>query len=254
VVVLLQGANVGRQSYSGFSQTIAESGFIVVVPDHFRTLAGPTGPLSGLLSEEQVLLDAQSQVLAESARASSPIYRRVDATRLGVLGHSWGGATALYATEGVCQPLLCSGSFARPKELRASLVYGTFLRDSVTMAYSAIHNDGVAVSILQGDKDGNAPAAAGAATYEQLQPPRAYMVLNGANHFGICDENPAPGAKPDASAPTLAQPTGVERAGRWAALFLRAHVIDDPVARQQIYESPGDPDSVVTIPKSQLAQ
>ncbi|MFC6929181.1 hypothetical protein ACFQHO_01635 [Actinomadura yumaensis] len=67
VVLLLQGANVGRAHYAPFARAVAALGFAVVVPDHRRSVLGQTG----LYAEEAQAMWTVDWMRAEDGRAGS---------------------------------------------------------------------------------------------------------------------------------------------------------------------------------------
>ncbi|MEG3880100.1 alpha/beta hydrolase, partial [Microcoleus sp. herbarium7] len=102
IVLLLQGALVDKSFYSDYASLVARYGFVVVVPNHFRPL--PTNPSSppSLLSETSQIGAVLSQMAVENTKPTSPIVGVVDTQRLGLLGHSFGGAVGLSAIANQC--------------------------------------------------------------------------------------------------------------------------------------------------------
>ena len=146
----------------------------------------------------------------EDADPQSPLYRIVDTTTLGLAGHSFGGVVGLFASAvdacvGPPIPPFCDDQYQRPRALRAAAFYGTNL---VQNGFSLNFNTtGVATALLQGTLDGRSLPRDAALTYPTLEQPRALITIDGANHYGISDENNPPGAIPDPN-PTNAGPGG----------------------------------------------
>src|SRR5687767_11722473 len=69
VVLLLQGANVGRANYAGFARKVASYGFVVVVPDHTRVIFG----VPGLYADGAEATWTVAWAAAENARTGSPV-------------------------------------------------------------------------------------------------------------------------------------------------------------------------------------
>ncbi len=97
VALLLQGALVDKSFYSDYASQVARYGFVVVVPNHFRSSPiDPSAPPS-LLAETSEIEAVLSQMTIENSNATSPIAGIVDTERLGLLGHSFGAAVGLSA-------------------------------------------------------------------------------------------------------------------------------------------------------------
>ncbi|MGW0808662.1 hypothetical protein [Nonomuraea sp. NPDC002799] len=243
VALLLQGGNVPKESYGRFARTVAGFGFAVAVPDHRRSV----GPVSGLFPESAQIDAAVRWAAAENVRAGSPLAGRLDAGRLVLLGHSFGAAAGLFAIGGSCVPPFCFGPvYQRPAALKAAAFYGAATASQGGPAVP-VANAGVPVALVQGDADGaNLPAAA-RATYDGLtSPPKAYVTVHGANHYGLTDTQTPPGATPDASPQTVAQDASVDTAARWSALFLRAS-LGDALAAAYVYGFGDASDDGVTV-------
>jgi len=235
--LLLQGALVDKSDYSSFASTVASYGFVVVVPNHVRTLVGPMDqPVTGLLAEQQQVNDVLAHMRAENLNQSSPLFGQLDPSKLGLLGHSFGGAVGLNAIQGNCSPPLCFGEFTRPAELLGGAFYGTTFRDPQRGgAIPPINNDGIPIALVAGSRDGVAELAAVEETYDQIQePPKAFVTVLGANHYGITNED---NLFRDPSRPALDQALATETIARWSALFLRAHVLNDAGAFDYVYNT-----------------
>ena len=171
VVVVLQGGRTARGFYSEYAGRIARHGFIVIVPDHIRVFppGAPVPPAA--LTEASVLNDAFAHVVAEGAKPGSPIFGRVDGSRLGVTGHSLGGAVALNIIGGVCPPGLCTPGYVRPPELKAAALYATNYFSQPPAP--PIDTSAVPVALVQGLNDGRAlPARATACLLYTSPSPR----------------------------------------------------------------------------------
>ncbi len=184
----------------------------------------------------------------ENLNNMSPIQGRVDATKMGLLGHSFGGAVGLTAVEGICFPVLCTNpnsSFTRPEELMAGIFYGTSLIDQMTGEFLPIDNQGIPTGLIAGELDGVALLAEIQGTYDQIQdPPKVLVTVLGANHYGITNENnPARDPVP----PALEQSLATETIARWSALFLSAHVQGDAEAFDYVYHTGDARDENVTV-------
>ncbi|KAM3091335.1 alpha/beta hydrolase family protein [Phormidesmis sp. 146-12] len=243
IVLLLQGALVDKADYSNFAKQVASYGFVVVVPNHERTLSGPNDQsVTGLFSEQNQVNDVLAQVKVEDQNAKSPLFKIIDTTKLGLLGHSFGGAVGLTASQQDIQvPGFSSPGYTRPPELKAGIFYGANLRNQQTNEALPINNHGIAIGLIQGDLDGVAAPINAQRTYDQIRnPPKALITVKGANHYGITNEdNPAR----DPNRPTLDQAAATSAIAKSSGLFLRAHILNDHRAFDALFNAstPFDP-------------
>lgn len=252
IALMLQGALVDKGDYSNFATLVARYGFTVVVPNHERTLFGPTGPVTGLFPDVELVNDVLDFMEDENISDSSPLQGQIDTTKMSLLGHSFGGAVGLTAIEGICFPVLCSTSFTRPEELMAGIFYGTSFINQMTGEFLPIDNQGIPTGLIAGDLDGVAPLVEVAGTYDQIQdPPNVLVTVLGANHYGITNEdNPFR----DPMEPVLPQEVATETIARWSALFLRAHVQDDAGAFDYVYNTGDNLDENVTVVSTRVPE
>ena len=236
VAVLLQGADVDKGFYSAMATTVARYGFVVAIPNHET--------LTGLYAEQSEVADTLAELAAEGADEASPLHGVVDATRLVLLGHSYGGVAGVNVVRGVCELPSCVGlTYERPPELVGAAFYGTNMAmPFIGTTVLSIQNAGIPLAFVQGSLDGKAAPADTQDAYDITQdPPKALVGVIGANHYGVCDVNNPDGAAADANVPTLDQATATETIGRWSALFLRAYALGDADAKAYV-EGLGDPD------------
>lgn len=120
----------------------------------------------------------------------------------------------------------------------AGIFYGTSFRDPLTNAFPPVNNQGVALGLILGDRDGVVQPFSTENTYDQiLNPPKALITVEGANHYSITNRD---NLVREPNRPTLDQETGIETIARWSALFLQAHLQDNKGAFNYIYNT-GDP-------------
>jgi hypothetical protein len=243
VVVLAQGAKVDKANYSNVARKVASYGFIVIVPNHRRMLIADTN----FYPEGNSVLAAFAHVVAESKGASAPIRGLADATKLALLGHSFGGALGIGLLGGSCNFPFCpfGYTYSLPPELKAGVFFGASVKPPVG-AIPATANAGRGIALIQGSLDSKNAEADARGTYDKIEsPPRAFVQLTGSNHYGITNSNNPAGADADSASPTLAQATANDEVGRWAGVFLRATVLADAAAKADL-QAGGTPGTVVT--------
>lgn len=237
IALLLPGSLIDQADYANFAGLVARYGFAVVVPNHFRTLVDPVaGPFPGLFPEQQQVLDVLAFLKTENSNATAPIAGQLDTSQLGLLGHSFGGAVGLAAVQNTCVPILCTGSYTRPPELKAGAFYGApFFDPRFQNTIPPINNQEVPVALIAGSRDGVADLADVEGTYDQIQGlPKTLITVLGANHYGITNtDNPVR----DPIRPTLEQWVATETIARWSALFLRANVLGDEQAFNYVFNT-----------------
>ncbi len=242
IALLLQGANVERGYYSQYATIVASYGFVVVVPDHYTTSI--TG--NGYYAEPQQTEDVLAHMTAEN-QGNGPVAGAIDTGTLVLLGHSYGGAAGLYAIQNQCQFPFCSGSFNRPAALKAGAFYGTNMKPPFG-SIPPVNNDGIPIALIQGSLDGKALPADTQTTFDLIQsPPKLLVLMNGANHYGVCDQDNPPGAQSDSTAPTLTQSVAIETTARWSAMFLRATALGDTNAGTYLSTVGPNQDGNVTV-------
>jgi hypothetical protein len=124
--------------------------------------------------------------------------------------------------------------------LKAGIFYGTNFRDQQTEEFLPIDNEEIAVGLIQGSLDSVASPINSQRTYDQiLNPPKVSITIQGANHYGITNED-NPLREPNR--PTLDQATATGGIGRWSGLFLRSHLFNDQGAFDYVYNTGGDLD------------
>ncbi|MFD3679321.1 hypothetical protein [Streptomyces sp. NPDC058613] len=245
VVLLQQGANVDKSHYEGFARTVAAFGFVVVVPNHVRSVFG----MPGLWATSDQGLTTVAWSKAENTRADSPLAGRLDPASFALLGHSFGGAAGVATVQGQCAPPFCFGlppGAVKPAELKAAAFFGTNNAPPGGGPVAPVNNT-VPVALIQGDADGVAAPAAAQATYEALLgKPKALIKAAGVNHYGITNvQNPA-GAAPDPAGQTVGQTDSIRTAARWSALFLKA-ALGDVFAQSYVRHWGDAADNAVTV-------
>ncbi|HEY9782809.1 MAG TPA: chlorophyllase [Leptolyngbyaceae cyanobacterium] len=246
ITLLLQGANVDKSNYSKFASIVASYGFIVVIPNHEKSV--PELNLTGLLSETSQIEAVQAQIKAENSNPASPIAGIVNTQKLALLGHSWGGAVGLSVIANLCLPILCDHGYSRPDELVAGAFFGANLRHPTTQEFVPINNSGIPIALFQGNNDSIALPERAEKTYEQIQsPPKILINVSGVNHYGITNTNNPDGAKPDANMGAIAQDVAVETVARWSGVFLRASVLNNKDAIDYIYSQGDELDKNVSV-------
>jgi predicted dienelactone hydrolase len=246
IALLLPGALVDKSYYSNFARIVASYGFVVVVPNHRRSV--PALGVKRLLAETSQVNHVLNYMVKENSNPTSPIAGMLDTKKLVLLGHSHGGAVGMTAIENSCVSPFCEGNFTRPDALIGGAFYGTHRKDLKTGKFSATKNAGIPIALVEGSRDGVATQDEVQGTYELIQDrPKMLITVNGANHFSITDVNHPAGAKPDSSNPTLDQPVATETIARWSALFLRAYALHDASALDYLKNTDDSRDENVKV-------
>jgi dienelactone hydrolase len=246
IALLLQGALIDKADYSNYAQEVASYGFVVVVPNNERTVTAPTGQtVTGLLADQQQVNDVLDQMKLEDADSNSPIFEIVDTSKLGLLGHSFGGFAGLAAIQNINNPLVSSGDYTRPPELKAGIFYGTnFQTAENSGVFPAIDNQDIPVGLIVGTLDGVSDLGEVASTYVKIQDPlKTLITVEGANHYGITNQD----SDRDPSRPMLDQATANGTIGQWSGLFLRSQLLGDQGAFNYVYKIGGDLDPIVNV-------
>jgi len=85
-IVFAHGWMASKSTYVGFGRHLATWGYIVAIPSF------PDDHLEVRASDVQYLL---SYLISENANSSSRFFHKIDTNRLGIAGHSLGGATTM---------------------------------------------------------------------------------------------------------------------------------------------------------------
>lgn len=231
VVIMMQGARVLRKYYSQYARELARYGFVVIVPDHTSSVLAEVG-----FTEFIVITDSLELLEGETSNPDSPLYGVVDTTTAALSGHSFGTAAALFAVGGLCTFPFCDPrvGFELPSAVKAAAVLA-----GNTRALD-IDSTGIPVAIIVGDIDTGRDD--GERTYGILEPPRAFIEIRDANHYGLNDTDQPPEAavREDEAKQTTPQSISAARFGQWAGIFLRAHLYGDQRAWRRIYVSGGN--------------
>ena len=244
IALMLQGALVDKANYSNYASIVASYGFAVVVPNHKRTLFGPTGPVTGLFPEQGQVQAALDFMARQNQQPTSPLNNLLDTDTLGLLGHSFGGAVGIASVQEICFfPLCTDDNYNVPNALKAGIFYGTNFDLGSDIGTPPINNQVPTGYILGALDDVAKPATTVEAFLNTLNPPKVLVEVEGANHYGITNED----SFRDPSRPTLDQTIATNTIGRWSGLFLRAHVLDDQAAFNYVYAVGDRLDSRVTV-------
>ncbi|MCC6765951.1 MAG: alpha/beta fold hydrolase [Deltaproteobacteria bacterium] len=100
LIVRAHGFSGLRRDSTYIVRQLASWGYVVVAPDFpLSNLSAPGGPtladIGNQAGDVSFLID---HFLAENANGTSFLFERIDASRIGAIGHSLGGATVLLAT------------------------------------------------------------------------------------------------------------------------------------------------------------
>lgn len=235
IALLLPGAMVDPDQYSEFASQVAKYGFVVVVPSNVRSL--PEFGFEGELAEAAQITNVLNDMAAAQTDPDSPLAGRLIPDKMALLGHSHGGAVGLMAIGDVCMIPFCMGEFQRPDAVMAGAFYGVNTFNPETGEFGAIDNDSIPVALIQGGAEGVSTPDEGIATYEQIaDAPKVLVTVDGANHYGITNDNNPTGSQPDESAPTVSQAESISAIADWTGLFLRAHLWNDQAAFDYIYD------------------
>lgn len=230
IVAVLQGALVDKSFYSDFASQLARFGFVVVVPNHLQIL-GPPGSPPALFTDQIVVNDVLAQMILEDTNPNSSVFGIVDTSRLGLAGHSFGGSAGLFAIEGNCKLPFCEGFFQRPKALRAGAFYGTNTFDETKGTFIDVNTGAIPVALVQGSRDGISTSEEVQDTFELLDGLRKFKPIEGANHYGITNEDNPQAIPPsfippimDEIVPTVSQTESIAQIALATGKFLSTHL------------------------------
>ena len=231
VIAFLQGGLTDKSLYAGYASELACAGYVVVVPNRFASLFPGQPPQ--IFTSQQVINDVLATMVLSNANAGSPLFGTVDTDSLGVAGHSFGGAAALFAIEGSCRPPFCFGLYERPPQLKAAVVFGV---NTIGPGGAPIdvNTSAAPVAMIHGSVDGRATLARATATFAVLERSKAFIKIDGLNHWGIIDvQNPA-GNSPDPNVQTRPQGWGIAKTAKYSQLMFDAYLKGDNGALKKL--------------------
>ncbi|MGB3557983.1 MAG: hypothetical protein WBF52_14810 [Geitlerinemataceae cyanobacterium] len=232
IAFLLPGFHVDRFYYARYARQVARYGFVVVVPDDITVIRDRAELFAKI---EQVPVDL-ARIALEMQGDVASFARLLDLQKIILLGHSHGGTIGLDAIRGARSASPFLGDYSLPEALIGAVFFGTFLwEDSHNLP---IDNSRIPIALISGSLDSLIPPRETLDTYDRIQnSPKAYIMVKGANHYGITNRNNPPGSPIEPSQPKIDRAVAIETIARWSALFIRAYALNDRIARQIYHQS-----------------
>ncbi|MEB3280361.1 MAG: hypothetical protein VKK42_15720 [Lyngbya sp.] len=220
MALFLQGFEVDKLYYTLFSKLIASAGFVVIVPNHIppgRTYLAPE------LTQIKAILD---YFKSNPSQENAKMLDGLDREKLVLFGHSCGGITGLEAirySERVEE--ISQKKYIRPPELVGGVFYGTNLlrKEAGTLT---IQNSGIPIALIAGELDSIVLPELTKRTYNNIaDSPKAFIQIQGINHYGITDVSQPKDGPEEQIQPQLKQTESIKIIAEWAGLFLQAYVL-----------------------------
>lgn len=178
-------------------EALASHGFIILSPEHTgNAQASPTDSFdeaaANRVPDVTFLID---RMLARNLDPEDAFYDRIDEDRVGVVGHSFGGMTAIGAAAGWAgaEPDARVGAIVPISAvIQADLQSDSRVGPNAGFSEAQLASVGVPTMLIGGTEDVNVPIANNEIGFERItNAPRVYKVdIIGANHnhfAGVCD-------------------------------------------------------------------
>ena len=170
LIVFSGGWQVQPGYYSNLLDGWAAQGYVVAFPVYPGTAPGVPGPPEWAVVEHPAQL---AGVIADLEHGGGPLAGLVDATRVGVAGHSDGGDVTEAAVNNSC----CTIAAVRAAVILSGAQLASF------DARGRYGTAGPATLVIQGDRDTINPPGCSQAIYDSSPEPRYYLDLLGAGHY-----------------------------------------------------------------------
>jgi predicted dienelactone hydrolase len=180
LVVFSHGYAGFRDQSTFLTAFLASWGFVVAAPDHYsrdltEVLGGPTGATAKTTDVGD--LEATIALMShENGSASSPFHGHVDATRLGAVGHSAGGAAV--------EALAVSDPKVTTFIGLAGATVGSIGQTNHGAGSTVPHQPGL---LMSGTSDTVVPDTQIIAAYGDLNTPKRLILIKGAGHLVFAD-------------------------------------------------------------------
>jgi len=188
LVLLAHGFGGNTARLDGIARVLAQAGYVVAAPRFPLTNeAAPGGHTSGLgdtIEQPADLSFVIDQLLAASSDLDDGLLGgRIDATRIAVLGHSLGGATAIAHSRTACcsDPRVGAVVLVAPVTV---LVEGLF--------HESVRASGPPTLVVSGSLDPVVQPEGPAAFYDAVAPSKVHVLLEGADHVDLIENTGAP--------------------------------------------------------------
>ena len=205
LVVFAHGFALTDQTYPRFLHDLAASGFVVADPEFPLSSSALPGPASDDVVEQARDLGFVADRVLDRATRPAPLLPVVFGDKLGVIGHSDGGVTAVgFAANSCC---------ADPRVGAAVILSGAIARFPGGWFTTAAPP----VLVLHGDADEVNPLSSSQGVYIAARAPKLFAVVRGGSHIGAFED--------DSSRPAVVA---------FVADFLSAYVLGDAAAASRL--------------------
>lgn len=190
LILLAHGFGGRSERFDAIGQRLAAAGYIVAAPTFPLTNQdAPGGHLTGIGDAREQAADLSAVIdglIEVNDDPSDPLFDRVDAARIGAMGHSLGGATVLAATRASCcrDARIAVTAYVEPAATLVAALFGS--------PYTA---GGPPVLTFQGEVDFPIAPQATRAFHASLEPPKILVEMAGGNHINMIErfaEEPDP--------------------------------------------------------------
>jgi dienelactone hydrolase len=190
---------------------LASQGFIVAAPPHpgntlaeFPTCGTSQAQLDSARERPADIMFVLDALLAANLDEASPFFGAIDAAKIGMSGHSFGGYTTYVTT-------------ARDARFKVAMAFAPFVLAGQTFSIPSL--------TMMADLDSYVNNAAIQTAYDWSATPKYLVALHNTGHFAWSD---GCFPSPDCSQPlTLTQDEAHQAVQRWVLPFLKLHLVGD---------------------------